>query len=96
MQIIQTCTLEGHSSLQYRIEQHSQRPNINPKPSIALISDYLRRQVSRRATLLLDRLVFIDQATYAKITNLNVAMRIHQHIIKLDVAMQHRSAVTVG
>jgi len=60
-----------------------------------LIRDNLRRQISGSAALLLYDFLFADQSGDSKVADLDLALRVHQHIIKLDVSVQYTAAVAM-
>lgn len=96
MQILERVGLVGDSSLQHCVQQDTERPQVDVEPFVALISDHLRRQISRRAALLPDDLILGNQPTNPKVADLDASIRVHQDVIQLDVPVQHAAAVAVG
>ena len=63
---------------------------------IALVKDNLWRKIGWRAALLIDRIALLDDPAHAEVAKLDPALAIHQHVVKLDVSMQHTSTVAVA
>ena len=72
---------EWHCATDHRIEQNAQTPEINCESSVALISDDLRRNIGWRATLIFNKLIFSDDFTDSKVTDLDSEVSINENVI---------------
>lgn len=95
VQVSDVVCLERHCPLDHCVQEDSQTPYIGTEALISLIVNNLRGQISRRSTLLIDCITFFDDSTYSEVTQLDATFAIHQHIIQLDVTMQHAATMAV-
>lgn len=95
MQIRHIPSLEGNSPAYHCKEHYSQTPEINAEATIALISDDLRSDVSGSATLIFNELVFSDDFTDSKITDLDCEICVDQDIIEFHISVNDRARVDV-
>jgi hypothetical protein len=77
-------------------QKHTQAPNVCSETLVSSIRNYLWGNVCWSAALFRDLLVFLNNSTYAEITDLNIAIFIQKDIVKLDVSVENRPAVAVS
>jgi hypothetical protein len=96
---------EGHSSREHLKEQHSERPPVHLKAVCFIGIHHLRGHIVVSATYRLGGLVYVlVAACFAHATEClgepevheaNVTISAEQHILWLDIAMDHAQAVEV-
>ena len=63
---------------------------------VSFVTQNFRGKIGRCAALLIDRIALLDDPAHAEVAKLDPALAIHQHVVKLDVSMQHTSTVAVA
>jgi len=91
-----TLRFERYCPAYHGKKKHTQTPNVCSETLIATIRNNLWSNVCWSAALFRDLLVFLNNSAYAEITNLNIAIFIQKDIVKLDVSVEHRSAMAVS
>lgn len=91
-----TLRFERYCPAYHGKKKHTQAPNVCSETLIATIRNNLWSYICWSAALFRDLLVFLNNSAYAEITNLNIAIFIQKDIVKLDVSVEHRSAMAVS
>ena len=95
MQSFERLCFIRHRPLEHGIEKDAKGPQVHIVASIAIVSNDLGCEVSWCAALFLYALVLGDQSTDAKVADFDAAFMVHEDIVKLDIPVQHATAVAV-
>ena len=96
LQLTHIIGLKRHRPIKHCKQHNATAPNIDCKPIVSLVPQYLGSDVGRRATLLSHFLTLFDNFTDTKVADFDHARRIQQNIVKFDVPMQDALSVAVG
>lgn len=90
MQVFHRLCLERHSPTDHRVQQHTQRPNINRKAFIPTVSDDFWRKIRRGPALVVDYLPWPYKFGDAEITYLGCGeISVEEYVVELEVTMQY-------
>lgn len=95
MELFQGLGLKRHSSIQHRIQEDSETPNINEESFITFIDNNFRGEVGRGAALLLNYLSFLDNFADTKVAYFDALLAVKQNVVELDVSVDDRPAMDV-
>lgn len=91
MKSVNVLGLEGHSSENHGVKQHAEASNVSSEPRVTVFLDYFWCDVSRRPTLLIYQLSFLDESGDTEIANFGPDLTIsftQEHVVQFYVSVQ--------
>ena len=96
MKLLHVGRFEGHCSTEHSVEYDPQGPYVSKEALVSLVCNYLRRDIRRRAALLLDELMLLDDLRDAEVAQLDALVVVKQHVVEFNVAVQNAATVAVA